>query len=71
MTEKTWRICGQDTLDLLPVAEPGNPWNGTIPVTPVMDTQLDEIVIRALLMPLQKRILTELKDKINPRRRGD
>ncbi|KAH7377963.1 hypothetical protein BKA64DRAFT_246767 [Cadophora sp. MPI-SDFR-AT-0126] len=69
LTEKPWRICGEQTLGLLPRDEPDNPWNGIIPVTPIMDTELDDIVIRGQLLPLRQMFLTELKQKIDERKR--
>jgi hypothetical protein len=56
-------------IGLEPTNEPGNPFNGIIPVTPVMDTQLDDIFLRDLLIPLTKRLLQGLKDKIDEQRR--
>lgn len=56
-------------IGLEPTSEPGNPFNGIIPVTPVMDTQLDDIFLRDLLIPLTKRLLQGLKDKIDEQKR--
>lgn len=64
MIEKTWRICGEDKLGLEASTDPANPWNGIIPVTPIMDTQLDQIVIRDFLVPLRVFLLQELQEKI-------
>ena len=69
LTEKPWRICGEQTLGLLPRDQPDNPWNGIIPVTPIMDPELDDIVIRGQLLPLRQLFLTELKQKIDERKR--
>ena len=69
MTERTWRICGDNTVGLKPVSESESPWKGIIPVTPIMDTQLDELAIRGLLLPLKDRVLTELKDKVLQKQR--
>jgi len=38
-------------------------------VTPAMDTQLDDIFLRDLLIPLEKRLLKGLKDKIYEQKR--
>lgn len=67
--EKTWRICGRDKLGLEASMDPANPWNGIIPVTPIMDTQLDQIVIQDVLVPLRSGLLQELQKKIDERRR--
>ncbi|SLM34575.1 hypothetical protein LPUS_03411 [Lasallia pustulata] len=61
MIERTWRLCGDDTLGLEPVSDKTSPWADTVPVTPLMDQQLDQIVIQWLLKPLRKPILTNLK----------
>jgi hypothetical protein len=62
--ERSWMMCGEDTLGVERIADPTNPWKGTIPITPTMDTQLDQIVIQYILVPLRSKILTELQDKI-------
>lgn len=36
-----------------------------------MDTELDDIVIRGQLLPLRRLFLTELKEKIDERKRGN
>lgn len=71
MIEKTWRICGKDKLGLEVSMDPANPWNGIIPVTPMMDTQLDQIVIQDFLVPLRSGLLQELQKKIHGRRKED
>lgn len=35
-----------------------------IPVTPIMDTQLDQIVIRGILLPLSGTLLRQLQNMI-------
>lgn len=71
MIEKTWRICGEDKLGLEASTDPANPWNGIVPVTPIMDMQLDQIVIRGVLMPLRTKLLQELQEKIYSYERGN
>lgn len=41
-----------------------NPWFEKIPVTPIMDLQLDQIVIQSFLKPLRDSLLQELQVKI-------
>jgi hypothetical protein len=65
VTEKTWQISGRDTLGLKPVQDKANPWHGIIPVTPIMDAQLDEIFLVEILMPLRDRVLAELKSRLS------
>ena len=62
--ERSWVMCGEDTLGVERIEDPTSPWRGTIPITPTMDTQLDQIVIQSILVPLQQRILRELQAKI-------
>jgi hypothetical protein len=51
-----------------PTEEHGHPYDGFIPVTPIMDTQLDDLVIRDLLAPLTAQFLKRLKAKIDERK---
>lgn len=46
------------------VCDRNNPWNGIIPVTPIMDQQLDQIIIREILIPWRDSLLRELDRKI-------
>ena len=46
------------------VDDPENPWFEKIPVTPIMDLQLDQIVIQSFLKPLRDPLLQELQVKI-------
>lgn len=63
--EDQWRICGgDDSLNLQPDLETGSPYFNRIPVTPVIDYQLDSIVINLILKPLKARILQTLQEKI-------
>ncbi|KAI9672461.1 MAG: hypothetical protein M1817_003227 [Caeruleum heppii] len=71
LIERPWRICGPDTLGQEPVAKPGNPWNGIIPVTPVMDTQLDQVVIQEVLHPIAASVTRMLERKIAVNHRED
>ncbi|KAI1409961.1 hypothetical protein F5Y13DRAFT_78849 [Hypoxylon sp. FL1857] len=72
--EKPWRICTDNLPDFEPLYEPipyeeQSPYSGIIPVTPIMDTQIDDIAIRAILNPLEKEILSELNRKILEKKR--
>ena len=62
LIEETWRICGEDTLGMEPV-QGDAPWAGIIPVTPIMDQQLDQLVIHFVLKPLSEWILRNLYRK--------
>ncbi|ETS79399.1 hypothetical protein PFICI_09252 [Pestalotiopsis fici W106-1] len=66
-TELTWTICGDDKLEFEPPTETDNPWYGTVPVTPIMDTQLDEIAINSFLKPHATQFLRELRRKMENR----
>ena len=67
LIEKTWRICGEDTLGIEPPSEESHPWKDIIPVTPIMDQQLDQIVIRHVLTPLRDYVLKELNTRLESR----
>lgn len=69
--ERDWRICGSETLGIDIVLDQESPWCGTHPITPMMDAQLDQIVIRSFLTPLREKVLRSLQDKILNFRRDD
>lgn len=69
--EQTWHICGSETLGLEKIPDPTNRWHGIIPVTPIMDTQLDQIVIQNLLVPLSRSLLHQLEDMVENHNRPD
>ncbi|KAI4944791.1 hypothetical protein J4E91_008478 [Alternaria rosae] len=62
--ELEWTICGEDTLGLSKVEDPSSPWHKFVPITPMMDVQLDQIVIQDILGPLRQRLLLSLEDLI-------
>ena len=65
LIKRTWRICSAETLGMQAVCDRNNPWNGIIPVTPIMDQQLlDQIIIREILIPWRGSLLRELDRKI-------
>ncbi|KAK7414948.1 hypothetical protein QQX98_006273 [Neonectria punicea] len=70
MIERFWLITGDDMLGLPPMKQSigpcrFNPYiDAAVPVTPIMDTQLDEIAIKDVLVPLKARLLTLLKKKV-------
>ncbi|KFA69911.1 hypothetical protein S40285_07451 [Stachybotrys chlorohalonatus IBT 40285] len=69
LTERPWRICGTDMLGMSPVPDIDCPWGGTVPVTPIMDTQMDHLVIHTIMNPLRKKIITQLYAKIMQKHR--
>ncbi|KAJ5611890.1 hypothetical protein N7528_008995 [Penicillium herquei] len=74
MIERFWLICGDDRLGMPPMKHNIGPcrWNPlveAIPVTPVMDTQLDELAIGHVLIPLKNNLLRLLKAKIYAKKR--
>jgi len=64
MIEQDWVICSTETLGQLPVSDPESPWYDKVPITPVMDTQLDQIIIQDFLTPLRADLLRALQDKM-------
>lgn len=64
MIEWDWSICTPGALSLPIVDDEESPWCGKAPITPVMDTQLDQIVIKDVLLPLRRKLLPELQAKM-------
>jgi hypothetical protein len=65
LIEKPWRICGEDTLGMTAETEDrSSPYFDRIPVTPMMDYQLDQIVINYILRPLRTKVLKKLTEMI-------
>jgi len=64
--EGYWGMCGVETLGIPPVEDTTGrkPWGGTVPITPIMEMQLDQIMIQDILNPLRMDILQELSRKI-------
>jgi hypothetical protein len=48
-------------MNQLPPTDPDSPWYRNVPVTPIMDHQLDEAVLSILLIPLNTKIAHHLK----------
>ena len=69
MIEIEWRMCGgggSDTLGIRKINEPTSPRHGNIPIPPMMDTQLDQIVITQVLEPLKEHFVDQFEAKISP-----
>jgi hypothetical protein len=64
MIEQDWAFTGPEVPGIDVVDDKQSPWYGTRPITPVMDTQLDQIIIQTFLMPLRERLLEDLQEKI-------
>lgn len=69
MIERFWLICGPDMLGMVPMKENIGPCRrnqfvDSVPVTPVMDTQLDELAVTDVLIPLKAKLLRLLKLKV-------
>lgn len=47
------------------------PYAGKIPISPVMDSQFDQIVIQCILNPLRTQVLKGLEAKVNRTKRED
>ncbi|KAL9565719.1 hypothetical protein ACKAV7_009901 [Fusarium commune] len=69
LTELPWMICGDNTLGQIPVQDLECPRTGTIPIPPIMDTQMDHLVIKNIMTPLRQRILAGLQSKIMEKKR--
>ena len=69
MIERFWLVCGVDTLGLPPMKENlsfcrRNWFLDAVPVTPIMDTQLDELAINHVLVPIKNKLFRLLQRKI-------
>lgn len=51
--------------------DPESPYSDCIPVPPIMDTQLDQVIIRTLLIPLKKSIQRRLEAMMSKNNRSD
>lgn len=76
MIERFWLICGEDTLGLPTMKENlgfchRSLFYDAVPVTPIMDTQLDELTIKAVLVPLKVKLLRLLKAKVLAKKKED
>ncbi|KAK6346159.1 hypothetical protein TWF730_010491 [Orbilia blumenaviensis] len=62
MTEEDWSIYKSDAdkFDMSPIP----PWSEKTLVTPMMDTQLDQIIVRSFLKPVRSRLLPKLQEKL-------
>ncbi|KAK0718702.1 hypothetical protein B0T21DRAFT_386415 [Apiosordaria backusii] len=70
--ESHWRVFeGGEEIGAKTTTEPGHPYDGFIPVTPIMDTQLDNLVIADLLAPMREELLKRLKAKIDEKKRSN
>jgi hypothetical protein len=69
MIEIPWEMCGPDTLGVSPVTDPTSPQKGRIPIPPIMDTHLDQIVIKSILTPLRERVVGKFERLITPAKR--
>ncbi|KAF2761733.1 hypothetical protein EJ05DRAFT_183377 [Pseudovirgaria hyperparasitica] len=61
LIERTWKLCGTETFGIHPTNRDDDPWIGHVPVTPIMDQQLDQVVIQKILRPRRGILLRELK----------
>jgi len=59
--DRSWEVCDEETVGILTKEIS---WRGMSPINPIMQTQLDQIVIRDTLNPLRMDILQELSHKI-------
>lgn len=75
MIGRFWLITGDNMLGLEPMTERigprrFNPYVKAVPVTSIMDTQLDEITIKHVLKPLKEKLL-DLLDKTVFEKKGE
>jgi hypothetical protein len=68
MIEIPWQMCGEDTLGVSRIDDLSSPHHARIPIPPIMDTQLDQIVIQHILRPLRATVLRKFEHLISPAR---
>jgi hypothetical protein len=66
LIEDPWSIQGRETLGMKRDPWPMSPYSQRIPVTPIMDFQIDNIVIYDYLMDMLGRIRKAMKERIMP-----
>lgn len=71
LIEDPWSIQGRETLGMRLDPLPTSPYSQRIPVTPIMDFQIDNIVIYDYLMPMLERIRKAMKLRIMPIKKED
>ncbi|KAG4442197.1 hypothetical protein IFR05_002307 [Cadophora sp. M221] len=62
--EQPWSITGSETLGMSTDPNPNCPYHTRVPVPPIVDLQIDLIVINEVLQPELKKILKLLKEKL-------
>ncbi|KAF1978802.1 hypothetical protein BU23DRAFT_448336 [Bimuria novae-zelandiae CBS 107.79] len=64
--ERDWRVCGGPPNLGIPLVsdDPNNPFYDFMPITPMMDAQLDQIVIQSFLVPVREALLKSLQEKM-------
>ncbi|ERF72650.1 hypothetical protein EPUS_05704 [Endocarpon pusillum Z07020] len=71
LIEKPWSIQGQESLGMRLDTCPASPYSRRIPVTPIMDFQIDNIVIYDYLEVVLGRIRKAMKQRIMPTKKED
>ena len=71
LIEEPWSIKGDETLGMKTDTLATSPFHQRIPVTPIMDFQIDNIVIHDHLTKILARIRKEIRDKIMPMKKED
>lgn len=72
--EEPWSITSNgtsETLSLSPDSNPNSPYHARIPVPPIVDLQIDLIVINTILQPLLKETLTMVDELLKASNDGD
>jgi hypothetical protein len=71
LIEDPWSIHGHETLGMELDPSPASPFAHRIPVTPIMDFQIDNIIIYDYLMNMLDRIRKAMKQRIMPIKKED
>jgi hypothetical protein len=65
LIEFPWELQSDNALGIKTVSDQANPNYGRIRLPPIMDTQLDQIIIQKFLQPLREKLLLKLKNQMD------
>ena len=68
MIEDPWELLEDNELEVPRVDLPGTKFHGKIPIPPMMDTQLDQVIIQNILNHLRGKLIGLFEKNISPAR---
>lgn len=70
LASKSFNLIGPETLGISKVQDPTSPYDGRIPIPPLLDAQIDYMWMEKM-NKLKTKVLSELKTRIMGRKRKD